>query len=113
MLVTPLRFHRRQLHYLQPSKGGIRKHYGGTLSLGLKRGSLVKHNKYGIVYVGGTMNDRISVHSIQTGERLDQNIKTEDCKFLTYNSWRVRFEERGALYFYDVAQGVLARARSR
>ena len=90
LLVTPLRFHRRQLHYLQPSKDGVRRNYGGTMSLGLKRGSLVKHKKHGIVYVGGTMKDRISVHSIETGKRVAQNVKVADCKFLTFNSWRMR-----------------------
>ena len=89
LLVTPLRFHRRQLHMLQPAKGNIRRTYGGTISLGLKRGSLVKHKKYGIVYVGGTSDNRISVHSIETGKRLSTRTKVEDCKFLTYNSWRL------------------------
>ena len=89
LLITPLRFHRRQLHVLQPNKGGIRKLYGSTRSLGLKRGSLVKHQKYGVCYVGGSMNDTISLHSLQDGTRLCQNAKVEDCKFLTYNSWRM------------------------
>lgn len=85
--LKPLRFHRRQLHVLQPTKGGKRKNYGGTISLGFKRGSLVKHHKYGLCYVGGTSKNRISVHSIENGKRLAQNCKTENCKFLTYNSW--------------------------
>jgi hypothetical protein len=54
MLISPIQLHLRQLHALQPSKGGIRKRQGSTRSLGLKRGSPVKHPKYGIVYVGGT-----------------------------------------------------------
>lgn len=87
--IVPLRFHRRQLHVLQPSKGGIRKLYGGTISLGFKRGSLVKHKKYGVVYVGGTSKNRVSVHYVKTGKRLCQNTKVEDCTFLTYNSWRI------------------------
>jgi hypothetical protein len=45
LLITSLRLHRRQLHYLQPGKGGIRKRYGSTKSLGFKRGSLIKHPK--------------------------------------------------------------------
>lgn len=45
LVIVPLRFHRRQLHTLQPSKGAIRRPYGGTRSLGFKRGSLVKHPK--------------------------------------------------------------------
>ena len=66
---VPLRFHRRQLHALQPT-GGERRNYGGTMSLGLKRGSLIKHKKHNIVYVGGTMDNKISVHNIWTGKRI-------------------------------------------
>src|SRR5438270_18223 len=88
--ITPLRFHRRQLHRLQPEKGGVRKPYGGTLSHGLKRGSLVKHVKYGVTYVGGFLKDRISLHCLLTGKRLTQSVKPMDCLFLTYNSWRVQ-----------------------
>ena len=57
------------------------------MSMGLKRGSLVKHNKHGLVYVGGTSKGRISLHSVIDGKRLGQSFKVEDCKFLTYNSW--------------------------
>ncbi len=88
MCLFPLQFHRRQLHYLQPSKGGVRRPYGGTRSLGFKRGSLVKHPKYGTVYVGGTAQGRISLHSMADGRRLCQNAVLSDCKFLAYNSWR-------------------------
>jgi len=59
------------------------------MSLGLTRGSIVKSKKYGIVYVGGTMKNRISVHDIKTGERIAQNVKTSDCKFLTFSTIRV------------------------
>ncbi|MBT9143881.1 MAG: hypothetical protein DDT32_01945 [Syntrophomonadaceae bacterium] len=90
LLVTPLRFHRRQLHKLQPEKGGARSHYGSTNSLGFKRGSLVKHLKRGLCYVGGFMKDRISLHSVETGERLCRDAKPKECKFLTYSSWRCR-----------------------
>ena len=88
LLISPLRFHRRQLHRLQPEQGGIRKPYGGTRSLGLKRGSLIKHFKYGLTYVGGNLKGRVSLHSLSTGTRLCQNAKLEDCKLLTFNSWR-------------------------
>ena len=49
--MVPLRFHRRQLHRFQPSKGGIRRRYGGTRSLGYKRGTLVRHSIYGLCYI--------------------------------------------------------------
>src|SRR5271157_3514761 len=41
LCITPIRRHHRQLHAFQPSKGGRRRLYGGTRSMGLKRGSLV------------------------------------------------------------------------
>ena len=86
--LVPLRFHRRQLHVFQPAKGGIRKPYGGTMSLGLKRGSLVKHLKHGVCYIGGTSKGRISLYDIRTGKRLTKNVKVKDCKMLAFNSWR-------------------------
>ncbi len=90
LCVTPLRFHRRQLHRLQPTKGGIRRSYGGTRSRGLKRGSLVKHPRHGIAYVGGYSKNRVSLHSTISGKRLTQTARPEDCRFLAYNSWRVK-----------------------
>jgi len=90
MCITPLRFHRRQLHVQNPVTGGVRKAYGGTRSLGFKRGSLVKHVKYGLAYVGGFSNHMLSLHSVADGRRLGQNFRPEDCSFLTYGSWRTR-----------------------
>jgi hypothetical protein len=87
---TPLRFHRRQLHVENPTTGGVRRAYGGTRSLGFKRGSLVKHVKYGLAYVGGFSKDRLSLHAVADGRRLGQNFRPDDCSFLTYSSWRTR-----------------------
>jgi len=86
LYIRPLRFHRRQLHILQPGKNGKRRLYGGTVSLGLKRGSLVRHRKHGLTYVGGTSKNRITLHSFN-GKRVSRDVKVEDCKFLCYNSW--------------------------
>ena len=90
LFVIPLQFHRRQLHALQPAKGGVRRNYGGTRSMGFKRGSLVKYPKYNICYVGGTSKNRITLHSVLDGKRLTQNAKPQECKFLTYASFRTR-----------------------
>ena len=90
--IEPLHYYRRQLHKTVPQKKGIRPTYGGTMSLGLKRGSLVKHKKYGITYVGGTSKGRISLHCLKTKKRLSQSIKVEDCKFLTYNNWLLNLD---------------------
>ncbi len=89
LYVVPLRFHRRQLHRLQPEQGGMRKPYGGTLSLGFKRGSWVKHPQYGVCYVGGTTSGLISLHRLQDGKRLSK-VKPNTIRFLNRSSWRVR-----------------------
>jgi hypothetical protein len=94
LFVTPLRFHRRQLHRLQPETGGVRKPYGGTRSQGFTRGALVTHPTYGLTYVGGTSNGRLSLHRLSDGKRLTQQAKPTDCRLRTYNSWRTRVAAR-------------------
>lgn len=64
--------------------------WDGDLNDRLKRGSLVKHPKFGFAYVGGFLKDRISLHRLTDGKRLCQNAKPSDCKFLAFNSWRTR-----------------------
>lgn len=90
LIIEPIQLHRRQLHAMQPATGGIRRNYGGTRSMGFKRGGLVRHTKYGITYVGGTSKECISLHCVKTGKRLTQNAKVEDTQQLTYNYWRSR-----------------------
>lgn len=90
LCITPLRFHRRQLHRLQFAKRGVRNPYGGTLSHGFKRGSLIKHLKWRLAYVGGFLKDRISLHAVATGKRICQSAHSAECQFLTFNSWRIR-----------------------
>ncbi len=84
----PIRLHRRQLHRLEPSNGGIRRPYGGTRSMGISRGTLVRHVKYGLTYIGGTLKGRVSLHCIQTGKRVTQGAKISDLEILTRLSWR-------------------------
>jgi hypothetical protein len=88
LFVVPLRFHRRQLHRLQPAKGGKRLTYGGTVSLNFKRGSLVRHPKWGVAYVGGSSTGKLSLHRLQDGKRLTQNARREDVQHLSFCSWR-------------------------
>ena len=82
-----LNLHRRELHQ-GFKKGGVRRDYGSTRSEGLNRGTLVKHKKHGLAYVGGTSEGKISLHNIETGKRIGQTFKVEDCKILTRTSWR-------------------------
>ena len=86
--MIPIRLHRRQIHYFQFDGNGERKQYGGTMSLGFKKGSLAKHKKYGLCYIGGNRKDRLSLHEIKTGKRLCQNAKIEDVRFIAFNSFK-------------------------
>jgi hypothetical protein len=94
--VVPTRLHRRQLHRLQASKGGERKAYGGTHSLGLKRGTLIMHPQYGRCTVGGFDRKRqsISLHDYRTNKRLTQGAKVKECRVLTWVAWRSWFIAR-------------------
>jgi RRXRR protein len=101
---VPARLHRRHLHLLQASKGGVRKPYGGTHSLGRKRGTIVSHPKYGLCTVGGfdRKKQTISLHHYRTNTRLTQAGKVKDCRVLTwvaFRSWVVVEKKRrmGAL----------------
>jgi hypothetical protein len=88
--IAPIRLHRRQLHRLQPGKGGVRRPYGGTRSMDLKRGSLVKHKDLGLVYVGGVnASGAVTFYDIQTGKLFKRKYTIGDCKILTWNTWRI------------------------
>jgi RRXRR protein len=89
-VIAPLVWHRRQLHRFQPEQGGKRKPYGGTLSQGVKRGTLVRHPTWGKATVGGTMNGRLSLHDPWTNKRLTQRAKVSDCTVLKLLRWRTR-----------------------
>ena len=90
---TPLRWHRRQLHRLEPDVGGVRSPYGGTRSMCITRGTLVRHPKHGLTYVGGQDPEkgRVSLHSTATGKRLTQSAKPSDLHILTTVHWRAQF----------------------
>jgi hypothetical protein len=92
-LIQPFKFSRRQLHVFQPAKGGKRKEYGSTRSLGVKRGSIVKHPKYGEAFVGGCDKEknRITLCCLKTAERLSRCIRTTDVQFKTYSPWRLNY----------------------
>ena len=88
--IVGVQLHRRQIHRFQASIGGERKPYGTTRSLGLKRGTLVKHPKYGLCTVGGFDRKRqtISLHAYRTNKRLTQGAKVKDCRILTWVAFR-------------------------
>lgn len=87
LFLKPLKIYRRQLHVQNFSKGGLRKKYGSTRSMGLERRTLVKHPKYGLTLIGGTLKNRVSLNSISDNKRLCQNVKPEDLTILTNYKW--------------------------
>ena len=58
--------------------------------MGLKRGSLVTHPRFGLAYVGGSSKGRVSLHSLETGKRLTKGARPQDITFRCFNSWRAR-----------------------
>lgn len=80
------RFYRRMLHRQNPQKGNVRTDYGSTITLGMSRGAIVRHIKYGICALGGSSIGRASLHNrLCFNNRLCQNAKKEDITLL-YNS---------------------------
>jgi hypothetical protein len=88
MYISPIVLYRRQLHVFCFAKGGVRKNYGSTRSMGFKRGSLVKHKKHGYCYVGGSSKGKVSVHDLRTGNRISQYVKPEELILKSYSSWK-------------------------
>lgn len=87
LVLEPLSYSRRQLHRFNPSRHGNRSRYGGTMSLGYKKGTLVTHPLYGKCLVGGNDGSRLSLHSSLTNKRLCQNAKLEDITQISYRPW--------------------------
>lgn len=88
LLLEPIQFYRRSLHVHVAIKGGIRKPYGGTMSLGLKKGRLAKHIKHGLCYISGNCYGLLTICNVATGARTSRDAKPEDLRLLAYNSWR-------------------------
>ena len=86
--LKPLIYIRRQLHLPNFEKGGFRSRRGGTMSLGIQRGTLVKHVKYGKGIVGGNNGvDRVSLHSNISGSRFTKSAKLEDLQLIAHSPW--------------------------
>jgi hypothetical protein len=100
LFLKPYKATRRQLHYLQYSKGFTRPRFGGTRSLGFKKGSIVKYVgktkskiENGKTYLVGGFNDKgqITLCSIESqSDRLNRTINPKDCKFVSYNKFSIK-----------------------
>ncbi len=99
--LIPTLLYRRKLHLLQAAKGGKRRPHGGTRSLGFKRGTMVRHARYGLCTVGGfdRQKQTISLHAYRTNKRLTQGAKGETCRILTwvaFRSWLVEEQKKSS-----------------
>ena len=88
LCIVPLQLHRRMLHRMVPSKGGRRNLYGGTRSMDLRRGTIAKHPRWGLTYVGGFYAGRLCLHSLISGKRVSSKVKRQDIRPLSFSSWR-------------------------
>jgi hypothetical protein len=91
---VPIEVKRRQLFCFGFLKKGERRRYGGTVSLGIPKGTIFKYN--GIyLKLGGNRGGRLSGHDIKTNKRVYANIKKEKIIILNYIiRWNVSFTKR-------------------
>lgn len=76
-------YSRRQLHRLEPSKGGVRRRYGGSWSIPpFRKGDIVQYCGK-LARVGGFMGDRLSLHRFSLrNRRFTQNANPKECSRL-------------------------------
>lgn len=95
--IAPIPIRRRELHRQNPQKGGKRPRYGGTMCLGIAKGTLVKHIKHGIAVVCGFQKNGLSLQPVNGGKRLCLSAKLEDCKILTRLNFRYGTNKGGVV----------------
>lgn len=93
--IYPMNHKRRCLHRELPQKGGVRPRYGGTMSMGWKKQTLVKHTQQGLCLVGGHQKGRLALHDVETGKRLTLSAKPDECKRL--KRVQFRFKQIGSV----------------
>ena len=81
-----LEYFRRQLHVQNPLKGNFRKKFGGTVSLGMSRGSFLVYKNKNIYFLGGTSSNRVTLLSPLSGKRVNRMAKISDIKILYTNN---------------------------
>jgi len=78
---------KRQLYRLEPSKGGIRSPYGGSVAQGFKKNTVVWY-KGKLYRTGGSTKNRLSLHSFDfENKRVTQNAKPEECRPVFNQTW--------------------------
>jgi hypothetical protein len=87
---VPIIVHRRQLHMFQPSKNGIRKRYGGTVSLGIPKGTVCRYRGEYLV-VGGNRLGKLSLNRLSDNKRITKSAKVEEVELMGYKQrWNVK-----------------------
>src|SRR2546429_9252650 len=78
------------MFYQEAISEDARKGRGRQHLKGVKRGTLVRHPKYGLCTVGGFDRQRgtISLHAYRTNTRLTQGAKREHCCLRAFVAWR-------------------------
>jgi hypothetical protein len=80
---------RRQLHMFQFSKGGKRQRNGGTVSLGIPKGTVGRYRGEYLV-VGGNRLGRLSLHKLTDNKRVTQDAKVKEVELMGYiQRWNV------------------------
>src|SRR5260221_2359681 len=85
-----MQFFRRQLHVQIPAKKNIRKQYGGTVSMSMSRGSILRY-KNKLCYLGGTSKSKVAIYSIIDGNRVNQYVNTADISLMHMTKYRIQF----------------------
>lgn len=93
--ISPINHKRRCLHRELPKKGGVRPRYGGTMSMGWKKQTLVKHPKHGVCLVGGHQRGKLALHDVETGKRMTLSAAPDDCQRL--KRIQFRFKQIGSV----------------
>jgi hypothetical protein len=97
-VISPIKFTRRQLHYMTYMEGNKRPRFGGTRSLGFTKGSIVRHNKptktllknnkHNLFLVGGNDGKKLTLCSIDDqSNRVSRTINPKDIKLVAYNKF--------------------------
>jgi len=96
---------RRQLHRFEPEKGGIRRRYGGSMSVSpFKKGDAVIWRGR-LARVGGYMDEGISLHAFTLkNKRITQAAKPEDCMRLFNQS--IFYKQETPQFLPSLKEGV-------
>jgi hypothetical protein len=87
---VPMMVRRRQLHRFRFSKSGKRGRYGGTVSLGIPKGTVCRYRGEYLV-VGGNMKGKLSLNRLCDNERLFRSAKVKEVELMGYiQRWNVK-----------------------